>query len=135
MAMNVIRYDQSGARCCSRNSSSVTPPHFDLGKSRDTYGPTGPYLVSTDLLADRDAQSITCDVNGERRQDGSTANEIFGVPELVAYISNIVTLAPADLIFTGTPEGVGAAQLKFLAPGDVITTRIDGLGTLTNHCK
>lgn len=114
---------------------AAKPPHFDLGKSRDTYGPTGPYLVSTDLLVDRDALPIICDVNGERRQDGSTANLIFGVPELVAYISTIVTLAPGDLIFTGTPEGVGAAQLKFLAPGDVITTTIDGLGTLTNHCK
>lgn len=114
---------------------AAKPPHFDLGKSRDTYGPTGPYLVSTDLLADRDDLAITCDINGERRQDGSTANLIFGVPELVAYISSIVTLAPGDLIFTGTPEGVGAAQLTFLTPGDVITTTIAGLGTLTNRCK
>jgi 2-keto-4-pentenoate hydratase/2-oxohepta-3-ene-1,7-dioic acid hydratase in catechol pathway len=113
---------------------AAKPPHFDLGKSRDTYGPTGPYLVSVDLVTDRDALRITCDVNGERRQDGSTANLIFGVPELVSYISSIVTLSPGDLIFTGTPEGVGAAQLKFLAPGDVITTTIDGLGTLTNRC-
>lgn len=113
---------------------AAKPPHFDLGKSRDTYGPTGPWLVSTDLLVNRDAMPITCDVNGERRQDGSTANLIFGVPDLVAYISTIVTLIPGDLIFTGTPEGVGAAQGKFLVPGDVITTTIDGLGTLTNHC-
>lgn len=114
---------------------AAKPPHFDLGKSRDTYGPTGPYLVSTDLLADRNAMPITCDVNGERRQNGSTANLIFGVPELVSYISSIVTLSPGDLIFTGTPEGIGAAQGKFLVAGDVITTTIDGVGTLTNRCK
>lgn len=113
---------------------AAKPPHFDLGKSRDTYGPTGPYLVSTDLLADRDAMSITCEVNGERRQEGSTANLIFGVPALIAYISTIVTLSPGDMIFTGTPEGVGATQGKFLAPGDIVTTTIDGLGTLTNRC-
>lgn len=113
---------------------AAQPPHFDLGKSRDTYGPTGPSLVSVDLLADRDAMTITCDVNGERRQDGSTADLIFGVPELVAYISTIVTLAPGDLIFTGTPAGIGAATLTFLEPGDVITTTIDGVGTLTNRC-
>ncbi|MDH3704527.1 MAG: fumarylacetoacetate hydrolase family protein [Acidimicrobiia bacterium] len=113
---------------------AAKPPHFDLGKSRDTYGPTGPVLVSTDLLADRDDLAITCDVNGERRQDGSTANLIFTVPELVAYISTIVTLEPGDLIFTGTPDGVGAPQGLFLKPGDVVTTTIDGIGTMTNRC-
>jgi 2,4-diketo-3-deoxy-L-fuconate hydrolase len=113
---------------------AAQPPHFDLGKSRDTYGPTGPYLVSTDLVADRDDLAITCDVNGERRQDGSTAHLIFNVAQLVAYISSIITLAPGDLIFTGTPEGVGVATMTFLKPGDVVTTTIEGIGTLTNRC-
>lgn len=113
---------------------SAKPPHFDLGKSRDTYGPTGPFLVSTDLLPNRDDLAITCDVNGERRQDGSTAKLIFDVPFLVEYLSGITTLAPGDMIFTGTPEGVGVATGTFLSPGDVITTTIEGIGTMTNTC-
>ncbi|MDJ0769404.1 MAG: fumarylacetoacetate hydrolase family protein [Ilumatobacter sp.] len=114
---------------------AAEPPHFGLGKSRDGYGPIGPVLVSPDALADRDALAITCDVNGERRQDGNTSDLIFDVPALIEYISGILTLAPGDLIFTGTPEGVGAAQGKFLTPGDVITTTIDGVGTMTNTCR
>ena len=103
-------------------------------KSRDTYGPTGPFLVSTDLLPNRDDLAITCDVNGERRQDSSTAKLIFDVPFLVEYLSGITTLAPGDMIFTGTPEGVGVATGTFLSPGDVITTTIEGIGTMTNTC-
>jgi 2-keto-4-pentenoate hydratase/2-oxohepta-3-ene-1,7-dioic acid hydratase in catechol pathway len=114
---------------------AAKPPHFDLGKSRDTYGPIGPVLVSTDSLADRDDLQITCDVNGERRQTGTSANLIFDIPAIIAYISAITTLAPGDLIFTGTPEGVGAVQGLFLAPGDVITTTIEGIGTMTNTCR
>jgi 2-keto-4-pentenoate hydratase/2-oxohepta-3-ene-1,7-dioic acid hydratase in catechol pathway len=114
---------------------AASPAHFDMGKSRDTYGPIGPNLVSPDLVADRDALGIACDVNGERRQDGTTADLIFDVPALVAYISSILTLGPGDLIFTGTPDGVGAARGLFLAPGDVVTTTIEGIGTLVNHCR
>ncbi len=114
---------------------AAKPPHFDMGKSRDTYGPIGPVLVSPDLLADRNAIGIICDVNGERRQDSSTEHLIRDVPELVSYISEILTLAPGDLIFTGTPEGVGMAQGKLLRPGDVITTTIEGVGTFTNNCR
>jgi 2-keto-4-pentenoate hydratase/2-oxohepta-3-ene-1,7-dioic acid hydratase in catechol pathway len=114
---------------------AAKPPHFDLGKSRDGYGPIGPVLVSPDLLHDRDALGITCDVNGERRQDGTTALLIFDVPALVAYLSSILTLAPGDLIFTGTPDGVGMVQDLFLRPGDVVTTTIEGIGTMVNHCR
>lgn len=113
---------------------AAKPPHFDLGKSRDTYGPIGPLLVSVDSLPNRDDVPITCDINGERRQDGSTSRLIFSVPTLISYISAITTLAPGDLIFTGTPEGVGAAQGTYLKPGDVITTNIAGL-TMTNTCR
>jgi 2-keto-4-pentenoate hydratase/2-oxohepta-3-ene-1,7-dioic acid hydratase in catechol pathway len=113
---------------------AAEPPHFDLGKSRDTYGPIGPWLVSPDLLDDPNALAITCDVNGDRRQDATTAQLIFDVPALIAYISSIVTLAPGDLIFTGAPDGVGATQGLFLQPGDVVTTTIEGLGTMVNRC-
>jgi 2,4-didehydro-3-deoxy-L-rhamnonate hydrolase len=112
---------------------AASPPHFDLGKSYDTFGPTGPFVVSTDDLADRDALHIVCAVNGEVRQDGTTADLIFDVPTLVSFLSGITTLVPGDLIFTGTPAGVGAAQGRYLADGDVITTTIDGVGTMTNR--
>ncbi|MDQ1694953.1 MAG: hypothetical protein QOJ03_306, partial [Frankiaceae bacterium] len=114
---------------------AAQPAHFDLGKSRDTYGPIGPYVVSTDAFADPGDLLIRCDVNGERRQEDRTSNLIFDVPALVSYLSSILTLTSGDLIFTGTPDGVGAASLRFLADGDVITTTIEGIGTMTNRCR
>jgi len=113
---------------------AAEPAHFDLGKSRDTYGPIGPVVVSTDSFADPGNLLITCDINGERRQEDRTANLIFDIPILISYLSRILSLSPGDLIFTGTPEGVGAASLRFLGDGDVITTTIEGIGTLTNRC-
>ena len=73
-------------------------------------------------------------LHGEIRQDASTAEMIFDVPTLISYISRITTLVTGDVIFTGTPEGIGVAQGKFLADGDTITTTIAGLGTMTNRC-
>ena len=113
---------------------AATPPHFDLGKSFDTFGPTGPVLVSVDEVADRDDLRIVTAVNDEVRQDAGTAGMIFDVPTLVSYLSRITTLTTGDLIFTGTPDGIGAARGQFLVDGDVITTTIDGVGTLTNRC-
>lgn len=110
------------------------PPHFDLGKSFDTFGPVGPCVVSTDLLEDPENLAIRCELNGDVRQDARTNDLIFTIPEIVAYISGICTLEPGDLIFTGTPSGVGAMTKTFLKPGDVLTTTIEGLGSLTNHC-
>lgn len=114
---------------------AAKPPHFDLAKSRDTYGPTGPVLVSPDAFEDPNDITIACDVNGERRQHASTTDMIFAVPALIAYLSSILTLAPGDLIFTGTPDGVGMASGDLLVPGDVITTTIEGIGTFTNRCR
>jgi 2-keto-4-pentenoate hydratase/2-oxohepta-3-ene-1,7-dioic acid hydratase in catechol pathway len=113
---------------------AAKPPHFDLGKSFDTFGPTGPMLVSLDDVDDPDDLRIVTEVNGEVRQDARTSEMIFDVPTLISYLSHITTLAPGDVIFTGTPEGIGATQGKFLVDGDVITTTIDGLGTMTNRC-
>jgi len=112
----------------------ATPPHFDLGKSFDTFGPLGPVLVSVDELADCDDLRIVCMVNGDVRQSGSTAEMIFDVPTLISYLSRITTLTPGDIIFTGTPDGIGATQGKFLADGDVITTTIEDIGTIINRC-
>jgi len=114
---------------------AATPPQFSLGKSFDTFGPIGPVVVSPDELDDPSALHITTHVNGELRQDGTTADLIFDIPTLVSYLSHVTTLHPGDLIFTGTPGGVGVAQGLFLGDGDVITTTIDGIGTITNRCR
>jgi len=111
------------------------PPHFGLGKSRDGYGPMGPVLVSTDSFDDPTDLPIACDINGERKQDDRTSNLIFSVAQLVEYLSAAITLGPGDVIFTGTPSGVGAASRTFLQPGDVITSTIDGIGTMNNRCR
>ena len=109
-------------------------PQFSLAKSHDTYAPIGPWIVSPDLLPDRDAVRIRCEVNSEVRQDDTTANLIFSVAELIAYLSANLTLQPGDLIFTGTPSGVGLPTGNFLRPGDVVRTVIEGVGELVNHC-
>jgi 2,4-didehydro-3-deoxy-L-rhamnonate hydrolase len=113
---------------------AATPPHFDLGKSRDTYGPIGPVIVSVDAFDDPNAIALSCSINGEVRQSGNSSGLIFGVPALVEYLSSILTLRPGDVIFTGTPAGVGATTRTFLRPGDVIESTIEGVGTLRNVC-
>jgi len=111
-----------------------SPPQFSLGKSFDTYGPIGPVLVSPDALGDPTSLELVTKVNGEVRQKDSTGDLIFDVPNLVSYLSHITTLEPGDVIFTGTPGGVGLAQGKVLRGGDVIETTIEGLGGITNRC-
>jgi 2,4-didehydro-3-deoxy-L-rhamnonate hydrolase len=111
-----------------------TPPMFNLGKSFDTFGPMGPFLVSTELLEDKENLKIECSINDEIRQEDNTSNLIFGISDIIAYLSEIVSLKTGDVIFTGTPGGVGISQGKFLKDGDIITTSIEGLGTLTNKC-
>lgn len=86
------------------------------------------------LAARSGTSRIVTEVNGEVRQDGTTDQMIFDISTLVSYLSRVTTLTTGDLIFTGTPEGIGATQGKFLADGDVLTTRIDGIGALTNRC-
>lgn len=113
---------------------AASPAHFNLGKSRDGYGPIGPVLVSPDALESRDDISFECVVDGELRQRSSTRNLIFDVPFLVEYLSAILTLQSGDLIFTGTPEGVGKATGRLLTVGNVIETTVDGVGTLRNAC-
>jgi 2-keto-4-pentenoate hydratase/2-oxohepta-3-ene-1,7-dioic acid hydratase in catechol pathway len=114
---------------------AAKPPHFDLGKSFDTFGPTGPVLVSTDLAGDPAELRIVTSVNGDERQNDKVASMVFDVPTLIGYLSQITTLVTGDLIFTGTPAGIGATQSKFLVDGDVITTTIEGIGTLANRCR
>jgi 2-keto-4-pentenoate hydratase/2-oxohepta-3-ene-1,7-dioic acid hydratase in catechol pathway len=113
---------------------AVKPPQFSMGKSYDTFGPTGPVLASVDSFENPDAVSLTCDVSGERMQAARTDDLIFSVPQLVEYLSSVCTLEPGDLIFTGTPSGVGAARGRYLTAGDVITSTMDVVGTMTNRC-
>jgi len=94
----------------------------------------GPALVSLDHFSNPDDLQIVVEVNGETRQNDSTARMIFDVSTLLSYLSRITTLVPGDVIFTGTPDGIGLAQGKLLVDGDVITTKIEGLGMMTNRC-
>jgi 2,4-didehydro-3-deoxy-L-rhamnonate hydrolase len=104
---------------------------FMKGKSASTFCPTGPWLATPDEFADIRDLRMTSTVNGETRQDGSTATMIFGPLFIVRYLSRFLTLEPGDLIATGTPPGVGAGFTppRFLAPGDVLELSIDGLGS------
>ena len=110
----------------------ATPPQFNLGKSFDTFGPIGPILVSHDEVDDKESLKLTCSVNDELRQDDNTNDLIFDVPYLISYISEFITLNTGDLIFTGTPAGVGATQGKLLKDGDMLSTSIEGIGTINN---
>ena len=103
---------------------------WDKGKGCDTFGPVGPWMVTADEVADPQALPMWLDVNGTRRQDGSTKTMIFGVAELVAYVSRFMTLYPGDLITTGTPPGVGLGMKPptYLKAGDEMRLGIQGLG-------
>lgn len=108
-------------------------PQFSLGKSFPGFGPTGPWLTTPDELDDPDNLAIGCTVNGETVQDSNTGDLIFPVSALIQELSSILPLLPGDLIFTGTPSGVGMARdpQRFLSAGDVVVTTIGGLGSIT----
>jgi len=111
-----------------------TPPQFALGKSFDTYGPIGPVLVSVDSFDDPDDIGLSCEVSGDPRQSSRTSDLIFSVPAIIEYLSGICTLNVGDVIFTGTPAGVGAPKRQFLGDGDVVFSTFEGIGTMTNRC-
>ena len=111
-------------------------PQFSLGKSFPGFGPVGPWLVTPDEFADPDDLELVCEINGEQVQKSRTSAMVWSVPELVSVLSGILPLLPGDVIFTGTPAGVGAARTpaRFLSPGDVVATRIEGIGEITQEC-
>jgi len=111
-----------------------TPPQFSLGKSYPGYGPTGPALVTIDEIGPDTPLRLRCWVNDELVQDGSTAQMILPVAELIEQLSAVCTLYPGDLIFTGTPSGVGMGRTPphYLTPGDTVRTSIDSLGEMTH---
>ena len=109
---------------------------FTMGKSFDTYAPIGPVLVTPDELPNPDDLAIRCIVDGEEVQASRTSDLIFPVAELVARASRVCTLEPGDLFFTGTPAGVGMGRNppRYLAPGNVLETEIEGVGRMRNAC-
>ncbi len=104
---------------------------WDKGKGCDTFGPVGPWLVTSDEVGDAQTLSMWLSVNGERRQTGNTRTMIFNVTHIVSYVSSFMTLMPGDIITTGTPPGVGLGMNppQYLKPGDTITLGIEKLGT------
>jgi 2,4-didehydro-3-deoxy-L-rhamnonate hydrolase len=108
---------------------------FSLGKSRRGYGPIGPWVVTPDELNNPDDLALGCSVNGEKMQDARTTDLIFDVPQLITELSAVVPLLPGDVIFTGTPAGVGVVRKppRFLQPGDSLQSWIEGIGTIRNN--
>jgi 2,4-didehydro-3-deoxy-L-rhamnonate hydrolase len=112
-------------------------PQFSLGKSYPGFAPIGPLLVTPDELPDPDDLEISCTLNGEQVQHARTSDLVFSVPELISQLSSVVRLLPGDLIFTGTPSGIGAARKppRYLAPGDELHSTIEGIGTLRTRFR
>jgi 2,4-diketo-3-deoxy-L-fuconate hydrolase len=110
---------------------------WDKGKGCDTFGPTGPWLVTADEIVDVHALRLWLEVDGHRYQDGNTRNMIFSVPVIVSYLSRFMSLQPGDVISTGTPAGVGLGLKppKFLRAGNVVRLGIDGLGEQRQVCR
>jgi 2,4-diketo-3-deoxy-L-fuconate hydrolase len=110
-------------------------PQFGLGKSAPGFGPIGPWLVSADEFVREPELDVHCEINGVLKQDSNTRYLIFNISTLVAYVSERVQLLAGDVIFTGTPAGVGWGRdpKEYIGPGDVITTTIEGIGTITTR--
>jgi 2-keto-4-pentenoate hydratase/2-oxohepta-3-ene-1,7-dioic acid hydratase in catechol pathway len=113
-----------------RNFQTERLGQWTKGKSHDTFGPLGPWLVTKDEIRDAQKLSMWLDVNGQRRQTGSTATMIFPIAKCISYVSQFMTLLPGDIVTTGTPPGVGMGMKPptFLNVGDIVTLGIDGLG-------
>jgi 2-keto-4-pentenoate hydratase/2-oxohepta-3-ene-1,7-dioic acid hydratase in catechol pathway len=107
-------------------------PQFSLGKSLPGFGPTGPWLVTTDELDDPADLELGCSINGEQMQKGRTRDLIFSVPAMISRLSQRLPLLPGDVLFTGTPAGVGLGRdpQRFLAPGDELVSYVCGIGEL-----
>lgn len=110
-------------------------PTFTVGKSFDTHGPIGPWIVTADEIPDPHVLGLRCYVNGELRQDSNTGELVYNVWQQIAYLSTAFTLNPGDLLATGTPSGVGVAMVppRFLQTGDVVRCEVDGIGAIENR--
>ena len=110
-------------------------PLWTSGKAIDTFAPCGPAIVTLDEVGDLGDLVLRTRVNDEQLQQGTTANLIFGPAELVSWLSRTITLVPGDIIATGTPSGVGAAQGRFLRAGDTVEVEVEGVGTVSNPVR
>ena len=112
-------------------------PTFTMGKSFDTHGPIGPWIITADEVPDPHSLPLRCLVNGELRQSSDTSQMIFNIWQQIAYLSTAFTLEPGDLIATGTPEGVGVGMQppRFLKSGDIVRCEIDGIGAIENKVR
>lgn len=112
------------------------PPQFSVAKSYEAFAPMGPWLTTSDAV-DISSIRLTCQVGGETLQDGNTQDMIFDVPTLISYLSNICELRTGDIIFTGTPDGVGMGRKppRYIEDGWLLESTIEGLGTLSNPCR
>ncbi|MFD9665053.1 fumarylacetoacetate hydrolase family protein [Rhodococcus sp. NPDC059968] len=126
-----------GQDISSRGVQFLGPEQHTVGKSFRTFAPIGPYLVTPDELADPTNLSMRCWINGELRQKSASSEMIYSVADLIALLSAVTPLEAGDLIFTGTPEGVGGLEdpPRYLVAGDVITSEIEGLGRMENVCR
>lgn len=112
-------------------------PQFGLAKSYPGFSPTGPWLVSPDELADPDDLALGCAIDGEVVQDGRTSRLLFSVPRAVAELSRVLTLLPGDIVFTGTPDGVGVGRepQRFLRSGETLRTWVEGIGEMVHTLR
>jgi len=108
-------------------------PTFTLGKSFDTHGPIGPWLTTDDEIDDPLRLRMRLSVNGEVRQDHVTDDMIYDIYDQIAYLTQVMTLQPGDILATGTPQGIGAPTGRFLRVGDVVRAEIEGLGAIENR--
>ena len=110
-------------------------PQFSLGKSFPGFGPTGPWLVTPDEFTDRDDLAISCSLSDEGMQSSRTSMMLYDVPELLVRLSAVCPLLPGDIIFSGTPAGIGNRRTppRFIGPDDVLVSEIEGIGTLTTR--
>lgn len=127
-----------GQDLSERKRQLVGPaPQFSLGKSFEGFSPIGPWLTTTDELDDPGDLELSCALDGEQMQHSRTSMMIFDVPALIEHLSGILPLLPGDIIFTGTPSGVGAARRpqRFIQPGETLVSRIEGLGEIRQQFK
>lgn len=126
-----------GQDISDRHLQFAAGAQFSLGKSRRGYGPMGPWVVSPDEVPDPDDLALGCTVDGEIVQDARTSDLVFDIAQLIAELSAVLPLLPGDVIFTGTPSGIGAARTppRFLRSGELLESWIEGIGTLRNRCR
>ncbi len=124
-----------GQDISERNVQFLAGGQFSLGKSYEGFGPIGPWLVTLDEVKDPDDLRITCKINGEVTQNESSKDMVFNVSQLINQISAVTTLWPGDIIFTGSPAGVGLFEQpsRYLQVGDVVETTVEGIGTIRNN--